>query len=96
MLNKKGLVLFLVLSLVIAVTGVFAQDVELPDVTPLEYADSDIIMAGSSTVFPLAEKMAESMAPLAILGGKSVADVLGQLLRGTQLENVLAQRFMEE
>ncbi|MEM6298384.1 MAG: hypothetical protein AAF740_06820, partial [Bacteroidota bacterium] len=44
----------------------------------------------------LAEKMAESMAPLAILGGKSVADVLGQLLRGTQLENVLGQRFMEE
>ncbi len=37
----------------------------------------------------LAEKMAESMAPLAILGGKSVADVFGQLLQGTVLENVL-------
>ncbi len=38
----------------------------------------------------LAEKMAESMAPLAILGGKSVADVFSQLLQGTILETVLA------
>lgn len=37
----------------------------------------------------LAEKMAESMAPLAILGGKSVADVFSQLLQGTVLEKVL-------
>jgi len=37
----------------------------------------------------LAEKMAESMAPLAILGGNSVADVLSQLLQGTILEKVL-------
>ncbi len=38
----------------------------------------------------LAEKMAESMAPLAILGGESVAEVLGRLLRGTPLAKVLA------
>ena len=38
----------------------------------------------------LAEKMAESMAPLAILGGESVAEVFGRLLRGTRLGNVLA------
>jgi len=37
----------------------------------------------------LAEKMAESMAPLAILGGDSVADVFGQLVKGTILERVL-------
>jgi major vault protein len=37
----------------------------------------------------LAEKMAESMAPLAILGGESVVDVLARLLRGTKLANVL-------
>ncbi len=37
----------------------------------------------------LAERMAESMAPLAILGGKSIVDVFGQLLQGTILENVL-------
>ncbi|PKL76008.1 MAG: hypothetical protein CVV27_12475 [Candidatus Melainabacteria bacterium HGW-Melainabacteria-1] len=37
----------------------------------------------------LAERMAESMAPLAILGGKSVADVLSQLLRGTRLESLM-------
>ncbi|MDM8522459.1 SPFH domain-containing protein [Desulfococcaceae bacterium HSG8] len=38
----------------------------------------------------LAERMAEAMSPLAILGGKSVAEVFGNLLRGTVLENVLA------
>jgi major vault protein len=38
----------------------------------------------------LAEKMATAMAPLAILGGKSVAEVFGRLLQGTVLEKVLA------
>lgn len=38
----------------------------------------------------LAEKMAQSMAPLAILGGESVAEVLARLLRGTTLARVLA------
>ncbi|MFV8753653.1 hypothetical protein ACNOYE_24120 [Nannocystaceae bacterium ST9] len=37
----------------------------------------------------LAEKMAQSMAPLAILGGESVAEVLSRLLRGTKLAQVL-------
>ncbi len=37
----------------------------------------------------LAEKMAESMAPLSILGGKSVAEVFSNLLKGTNLENIL-------
>lgn len=37
----------------------------------------------------LAEKMAQSMAPLAILGGESVADVLARLLKGTKLARVL-------
>lgn len=37
----------------------------------------------------LAEKMAESMAPLAILGGESVAEVLGRLLRGSPLARLL-------
>ncbi len=37
----------------------------------------------------LAEKMAESMAPLAILGGESVSEVLARLLRGTRLAQVL-------
>lgn len=39
----------------------------------------------------LAEKMAQSMSPLAILGGKSVAEVFGNLLKGTVLSNVLVQ-----
>jgi major vault protein len=37
----------------------------------------------------LAEKMAESMAPLAILGGQSVADIFQKLLKGTVIENIL-------
>lgn len=38
----------------------------------------------------LAERMAESMAPLAILGGESVAEVLARLLRGTKIAEVLS------
>lgn len=37
----------------------------------------------------LAQKMADSMAPLSILGGKSIADVFSNLLKGTTLEKVL-------
>ena len=39
----------------------------------------------------LAEKMAESMAPLAILGGESVSEVLARLLRGTPLSRLLPE-----
>lgn len=38
----------------------------------------------------LAERLAASMAPLAIMGGRSVADVFAQLLKGTALEKVLS------
>jgi major vault protein len=44
----------------------------------------------------LAEKMAESMAPLAILGGESVAEVLARLLRGTKLAQVLGAQGPSE
>ena len=37
----------------------------------------------------LTERVAESMAPLAILGGESVAEVLGRLLQGTALAKAL-------
>ena len=37
----------------------------------------------------MVEKVAESMAPLAILGGESVSDILSRLLKGTVLENAL-------
>jgi major vault protein len=40
----------------------------------------------------LAEKMADTMSPLAILGGKSIADVFGQLLKDTPLEDVLKKK----
>jgi len=39
----------------------------------------------------LAEKMATSMAPLSIIGGKSIAEVFSKMLKGTVLENVLEQ-----
>ena len=35
------------------------QDVMLPEVDPLDYTEGEIITAGSSTVFPLSERMAE-------------------------------------
>ncbi len=38
----------------------------------------------------MVERVAQSMAPLAILGGKSVAEVLASLLKGTASERVLA------
>ena len=46
----------------------------------------------------LAEKMAKSMSPLAILGGKSVAQVFTNMLKGTKLANVLESSLngMEE
>ncbi len=37
----------------------------------------------------LAEKMAQSMAPLSIIGGKSIAEVFANLLKGTVLEHVI-------
>ncbi len=49
--------LLLVFTLVL--TGVFATESGLPDVDPLEFPEGDIITAGSSTVFPLSERMAE-------------------------------------
>ena len=36
----------------------------------------------------LVQKMAEAMAPMALLGGKSVAEVMGKLLQGTGLEKL--------
>jgi phosphate transport system substrate-binding protein len=43
---------------VLPLAGVFAQEVELPAVDPLNVS-GDIITAGSSTVYPLTERMAE-------------------------------------
>ena len=42
-----------------ALHGMMMDGVMLPEVDPLDYADGDIITAGSSTVFPLSERMAE-------------------------------------
>ncbi len=44
----------------------------------------------------LAERVAESMAPLAIMGGESVADVLSRLLKGTALAKALPGASRDE
>ena len=44
----------------------------------------------------LAEKMAETMAPLAIIGGNSISDVFSRLLKGTVLENILKKKPTEK
>ena len=51
----------LIIALILAAAGAFAQQDEpaLPEVDPLEYTKGEIITAGSSTVFPLSEHMAE-------------------------------------
>jgi len=65
-------------------------------------AEVDAVVAKAQAVSPdlvaalqafadkaLAERVAQSMSPLAILGGKSIADVFSNLLKGTVLGNVL-------
>ena len=43
----------------------------------------------------LAKKMDETMAPLSIIGGKSIVEVFANLLQGTQLEKVLRLNAVE-
>ncbi len=49
--------LLLVLALILA--SALADEHGLPEVDPLDFADGEIVTAGSSTVFPLSERMAE-------------------------------------
>ena len=49
----------LLLVFVLILASVFAAGHGLPEVDPLEYTEGEIITAGSSTVFPLSERMAE-------------------------------------
>lgn len=44
----------------------------------------------------LAGKLAESMAPLSIIGGESVVDVFGKLVQGTGLEALLKRKALPE
>jgi phosphate transport system substrate-binding protein len=46
------------------VDSVIIPDIELPFADPLDYSDGSIVTAGSSTVFPLAERMGEIWADL--------------------------------
>ena len=49
----------ILLGLVCSLVAAWASDHGLPEVDPLDYPDGEIISAGSSTVFPLSERMAE-------------------------------------
>ena len=57
-MHKIGLV-FLILGLVTALASASETEIGLPEVDPLDYSEGEIITAGSSTVFPLSERMAE-------------------------------------
>ena len=58
---QKSRFVFLLMLFALALAGASAMDMEqgLPEVDPLDYAEGEIITAGSSTVFPLSERMAE-------------------------------------
>ncbi len=56
---KPVRLLSVLLLVVLALIPALAMDHGLPEVDPLDYADGAIITAGSSTVFPLSERMAE-------------------------------------
>ena len=55
----NGRLVSTLLVFVLVLTGAFAMDHGLPDVDPLDFSEGEIITAGSSTVFPLSERMAE-------------------------------------
>ena len=57
-MHKIGLV-FLILGFVTALASATETDIGLPEVDPLDHSEGEIITAGSSTVFPLSERMAE-------------------------------------
>ena len=50
---------FMLCVMVMVLAGAAAANAALPPVDPLDYAEGEIIAAGSSTVFPLSERMAE-------------------------------------
>ena len=56
---RKGRLLTLLIIFVLVLTSAFADSHGLPEVDPLDYTEGEIITAGSSTVFPLSERMAE-------------------------------------
>ena len=55
----KAHLVFLLLILATVLASASETESGLPEVDPLEYPTGDIIAAGSSTVFPLSERMAE-------------------------------------
>jgi len=57
-MSKMRIVSLLFLCILVGASAL-AMGQGLPEVDPLEYADGEIITAGSSTVFPLSERMAE-------------------------------------
>ena len=56
---QKVLWILLLVSVATVLAVASESDIELPEVDPLDYTEGEIVTAGSSTVFPLSERMAE-------------------------------------
>ena len=55
----RALLALLLFASVAITANASEADIELPEIDPLDYASGEILTAGSSTVFPLSERMAE-------------------------------------
>ena len=55
----RRVLLSLLLAFVVVLASAYARSYGLPEVDPLDFTEGEIITAGSSTVFPLSERMAE-------------------------------------
>ena len=56
---RRTISVLLLFALATLLAGASESDIALPAVDPLDYASGEIVAAGSSTVFPLSERMAE-------------------------------------
>jgi len=66
------------------------------EIKKVEAVSKDLIAALQSFGDQIAlEKVTQSLAPLALLGGGSIADVVNKLLKGTVLEGILAKKVKE-
>jgi major vault protein len=67
------------------------------EIKKVEAVSKDLIAALQSFGDKITlEKVAQSLAPLALLGGGSLADVVNKLIKGTVLEGILTKKVKEE
>jgi len=56
---RRAITILLLITVATFTMGASEADITLPEVDPLDYPVGEIVTAGSSTVFPLSERMAE-------------------------------------